>query len=53
MDMISNWYKDSHDGKKTQYTNSFVSDENEDKLFLYKDWVYYCITYNILTIPGL
>ena len=53
MDMISNWYKDSHDGKKTQYTNSFVSDENEHKLFLYKDWVYYCITYNILTIPGL
>ena len=53
MDMISNWYKDSHDGKKTQYTNSFVSDENDLKLFSYKDWIFYCITYNIGTIPGL
>lgn len=53
MDMINNWYRDTHNNKKSKYTNTIFVDENDDKIPLYKDSVYYGITYNLFTIPGM
>ena len=53
MDMINNWYRDTYNQKKSKYTNTLFVDENDDKIPLYKDSVFYGITYNLFPIPGM
>ena len=53
MEMMTQWYRDVHAGKKSKYVNELIMEEDDKHIKEYKDWVYYTLAYNLFTIPGL